>query len=134
MPMMKYFVYVLTGLSCSTFILGLLSSRLMAVEMIFVIQVAYVGLSTLDKLETLMYPLINLWPVDGFNRIPLFNQSNKDLPSRIAVIGFKTYFLENFNGNMILIVLPFLVGGGLMIVGRVKKDKKWKLWGIQSCK
>jgi hypothetical protein len=131
---MKYFTYILSGISCIVFILGLISSRLMAIEMIFVVQITYVGLSNLDKLETLMYPFINLWPVNGFNKIPLFNSSNKDIPTRISVIGFKAYFLENFNVNVILIILPFLVGVGLLIISRVTKDHKWKLRAIQSCK
>lgn len=39
--------------------------------MMMVVQIAYMGLIAVDKLETLLYPLVNLWGVNGYNRIGL---------------------------------------------------------------
>jgi len=51
MPAMNYLSYALMGLSCAGFIFGLIfSSKLMAVEMILVVQLAYMGLINIDKL------------------------------------------------------------------------------------
>lgn len=70
-----YLVYGLLGLTAIGFVFGMLiSSKLIAVEMLLVVQIAYMGLVSIDKLESLMYPFLNLWPVNGYNQMDMFNK------------------------------------------------------------
>lgn len=56
--------------------------------MIFIVQIAYMGLIAIDKLEALLYPLINLWPVNGYNDLSMFKRVNNNIPTRITVPGY----------------------------------------------
>lgn len=90
--------------------------------MMMVVQIAYTGLISVDKLETLLYPLINLWPVNGYNKI-LPDKTNSNLPPRVSIVGYKSWFLANFNADAALILLPFIVGLALYIYSKAKGDK-----------
>ena len=69
-PTVKALSLILTISALAVFFFGFFgSSKLMAVEMIAVIQLSYIGLMMIDKLEALVYPLVNLWPINGYNRI-----------------------------------------------------------------
>lgn len=93
-----------------------------------VVQVAYIGLMSIDKLESLLYPIINLWPSNGFNKLALSKDKTPSaLPPRISVIGYKSFFLLNFNLDFILIVLPLLVGLALFIYAKKRDDKPKRL-------
>lgn len=67
-------------------ILFLTSSRLMAVEMLFVFQFTFCGLITLKKLESLMEPFRHLWVVNFYNRL---SDIAAELPPRVSVLFFK---------------------------------------------
>lgn len=69
-PILDALSYALLGLSLLGFIFGLFfSSKIIGLEMMMVVQIAYVGLMTIDKLESLLFPLINLWPSNGYNKM-----------------------------------------------------------------
>lgn len=135
LPMMSILGYLLMGLALGGFLFGLFfSSKLMGVEMLMVLQIAYLGLITIDKLESLLYPLANLWPVNGYNRIALPDKTDSALPSRIALPSYKTYFLANFNIDIVLFVLPFIVGLIVYVYARKKQEKEKKLTAFRIFK
>lgn len=94
--------------------------------MMMVVQIAYTGLISVDKLETLLYPLINLWPVNGYNKI-LPDKTNSRLPPRVSIVGYKSWFLANFNADAALILLPFIIGFALYIYSKAKGDKQKRI-------
>ena len=119
-PIMVTLVEVLVYFSLTCFILGFFfSSKLMAVEMIGVIQIAYLGLIIIDKLEALLQPLVFLWPINGYNDLI---EDISPLPSRVFTTGYKANFFSNFSLNFIIISLPILIGYILYKVGQ-KKEK-----------
>lgn len=119
-PTMVTLVEVLLYFTLSTFLLGFFfSSKLMAVEMIAVVQVAYIGLIMIDKLEALLSPLTYLWPINGYNTI-VTDTTGAGMPSRIIAPGYKAYFFANFSINFIFVTLPLLIG---LIIYFVAKKK-----------
>ena len=68
------------GLLIFTLLFG---SRLMGIEMIFIFQVAYVGLVMVAKLEALMLPLRHLKIVAGYSGL-LPDSSSANLPERFS--------------------------------------------------
>jgi len=102
--------------------------------MMMVVQIAFVGLFSIDKLESLLYPLINIWPVNGYNKLPLSDKPNSKIPPRFSILDYKSYFLPNFNVDLVLILLPFIVGLAIYIFGRIKNDKEWKLKSFRVMK
>lgn len=140
MPVLNVLVYILLALSLFGFFFGLLSSKLIGVQMIMVVQIAYIGLITIDKLQSLLYCLINLWPSNGYNKLALPDKLNSYIPTRVSVIGYKTYFLANFNLDLILMLLPIIVGLIIFIFSKIKNDKEWRIksykvfkeWGITA--
>ena len=120
LPVIKALAFILACLALAVFLFGLFgSSKLMAVEMIAVLQLAYIGLIMIDKLEALVYPLLYLWPVNGYN-ILLPDGDTSSLPPRVSAIGYKSYFLANFSINFVIALIPFIVGGVLFAIARRK--------------
>lgn len=135
LPMMTILSYLLMGLALGGFFFGLIfSSKLMGVEMMMVVQIAYLGLITIDKLESLLYPLINLWPVNGYNRLNLADKADSQIPARIALPDYKSYFLANFNLDIVVMMLPFVVGLAVYLYARKREQKERKLTAYRICK
>ena len=105
----------------------------MAVEMITVLQIAFIGLILIDKLEALMDPLKHLWPVNGYNGIVEDNDPSL-LPSRVVAPFYNAFFFANFNINFIFIIWPILVGVIVYVIGKKKKDKLLKRVGSRALK
>ena len=60
--------------------------------MMLLLQMGYLGLVMVDKLEALLYPFILLWPVNGYNLLiegPLEGKA----PPRVIIPGYKDEFL-----------------------------------------
>lgn len=109
----------LSYIALSFFIIGMIISKLIAIEMIFLFQYTYCGLLMLKKLETLMDPLKALWITNGFNIFVNDSQPIK-LPPRVSQIFFKSEFIANFNFNFIVIILPFIIGSILYLIGKYR--------------
>lgn len=99
-----------------------------------VVQVAFLGLVTLDKLEAFMYSFVNLWPVTGYNKIGLPDKNNPDLPTRISVPGYGSWFLANFNTTAVIILLPFIAGLAAFVYSKVSKNKEWRMKSFRILK
>lgn len=98
-------VYALMGVLALGVVAGfVISSKLMAVEMLFIVQIAYEELGFINKLETLLYYLVGLWPVNGHNQLGLFENRFISMSPRLSVVGYKDYFLANFNTDIVLLL------------------------------
>lgn len=49
------------------------------------------------------------------------------MPPRVAVVGYKDYFLANFNIDIVLMLLPFIAALVCFIIWKIKTDKVWKI-------
>ena len=56
--------------------------------MMLLLQMGYLGLVMVDKLEALLYPFVMLWPVNGYNLI-FEGPRNRIAPARVITPGYK---------------------------------------------
>lgn len=82
---------VLMYMAITTFCLSLLSSKFIGVEMIGVIQAAYIGLIVVDNLPPMLAPLSEITFVNGINNY--FNEAKyqyqmESLPKRISSLNY----------------------------------------------
>lgn len=132
MPIIKILVLALLFVALLAFIFGLVaSSKLMAVEMIYVVQLSYIGLIMIDKLEALIYPLINLWPINGYNNL-LADGDGLTTPSRVTSPGYKAFFLANFSIDIIIVLAPLIVGGILYFRARRVEEEEERIRKISQ--
>lgn len=62
-------------------------SKLIALELILVPQIAFAGLIMIEKIESLLQPFNNLSIVNGYN--PLFpSPSSSNLPPRLLILNY----------------------------------------------
>jgi hypothetical protein len=105
-------MYLAVGVFCFVVI-----SKLIAIEMLLVPQIAFSALIMIQKLESLLLPLSNLYLVNGYNNAMEANSS--DLPSRITAMQYKSEFLMNYNINLLLVFFTAFVGAILFLVAKL---------------
>ena len=76
--------------------------------------------------------MIYLWPINGYNRI--IRDSSGVVPARVSTLGYKDYFLANFNLTLVFVVLPLVVGVVLYLVGKFKDKKNLRKLGARAMK
>jgi hypothetical protein len=74
------FLYAGAFLICLIFV-----SKIIAIELILVPQVAFAGLIMIEKIESLLKPFNNLKIVNGYN--PLFTD-DIELPPRMSILSY----------------------------------------------
>lgn len=82
--------------SYGIFAMGLLTDKVIGVELMGVLQLAYLSVSNLNFVQPLLSPLMNLSMVNGYN-MELMSRSTSNLPNRIREIGYNEDFLNNVN-------------------------------------
>lgn len=120
------FIYLAVFLICFIFI-----SKIIAIELIFIPQVTFAGLIMINKLESLLLPLKNLKYTNGYN--PLF-VDDVVLPANILILDYYGEFLSNFNIDLAIIIVVLVVGGVLLLVGKIQNNKKIKKWAYNTFK
>jgi hypothetical protein len=101
--------------------------------MILIFQIAYASLLMVEKKELLMVSLRNLWIANGYNNL-IADNAAIGLPQRVSEIYYKGSFLANFNLNIVVVLLPLLVGLVLTVVGKFRKQKKTRVRGYSTLK
>lgn len=122
---MEYIVWAIGIVGLVAFLLGIIfSSKLMALEMVYILQVGYGGLLLVEKKELLMVPVRYLRITNGYNDLL---SDNSITPGRVSDIYYRGAFLSNFNLNIVLALLPLIIGLIILIVSKVKKQKNLRL-------
>lgn len=118
----------------ATFIAGLFTSKFIGVEMIGVVQGAFVALMLVPVAPPLLASLSRMVYVNGYNTINQATQYttlSSTLPPRIAALSYFPSVAQNLNYTLVVLLLPLLVALGLYVASRrVKNDipKKQKLY------
>jgi hypothetical protein len=73
------------------------------------------------KIEAMMYPYRQLWLFDGYN---LFINDEVQVPPRIAALNMHANFFSNFNFDLVIYLLPSLIGYTLIIIHHILKKLK----------
>lgn len=100
--------------------------------MMAVLQLAFIGLIMIDKLEALLGPFVNFYLVNGYNG--LLTDTTYDHPARIQAPGYAAFFLTNFNLDFVIIAVPVVVGLLLWVIGSCRKNSKVKRVGSRLMK
>ena len=92
-------------------VLGLISGKMIGVEMMAVVQISFLSLITLSQVNPCFAALSSLKLVNGYNSL---NQSNylEDPLTPTSPKGIFLYsrFTENFNFTLAIVLIPLLVG------------------------
>jgi len=80
-----------------------------------------------------MLPLRNLWMVNGYNQL-LADSPLGPLPGRLRSIYYKGSFLSNFSIDIVIVVIPIIIGSIFIIVGKVLGNKKRRIQGYKILK
>lgn len=104
-----------------TFVLGLFGNKLIAVEMISVIQIAFYSLVSVPNPNSSMLGLMSMQYVSGY-----YCSLNEEslLPNRYSNIGLSSNFLNDFNVMIASFLLCPILGFGLYIGSKKSKTNK----------
>jgi hypothetical protein len=100
------------GLSYAVLIFGMLTDKVIGVELFGAWQVAFFSLSTVLKVPPLLSPLMNLTSVNGVNSA--FDFEKGAVPERVAAINYSAAFLANCNYTVLLVFVDVIVGLSLL--------------------
>jgi hypothetical protein len=100
------------GLSYAVLIFGMLTDKVIGVELFGAWQVAFFSLSTVLKVPPLLSPLMNLTSVNGVNSA--FDFEKGAVPERVAAINYSAAFLANCNYTVLLVFVDVIIGLSLL--------------------
>lgn len=110
------------ALSYGVMAVGMFCDKVNGVELFGVWQIAFLSLSTINKVQPLLAPLMKLGIVNGFNSMVNFNTTT--VPSRVSSLAYEAEFLHNVNYMLFLILADVLVGGVLYLVASLVPKHK----------
>lgn len=86
---------------------------------------AFLSLSTINKVQPFLAPLMKLGMVNGINSMVDFNSSA--VPNRVSAIDYAAEFLHNVNYMLVLVLADLLIGTILYVVGSFVPKYKEKM-------
>lgn len=122
---------IVTGIGFVVYLLGLVSAKIVATEMVGVMQIAYFGLFIVNHSDPLIHSLNDLSFANGLNT--LISAAQQKSPNRIYAVGYTPSILSNLNCMVVLLILPPLVSLVLYQIHkrstkyRIRMEKAWKL-------
>ncbi len=91
------------------FVLGLISGKMVGVEMMAVVQISFFALMTLSQLNPCFAALSQLRFVNGYNSLNNNHLEDQLSPNQPKGIFLFSRFAENFNFTAAIVVVPLLV-------------------------
>jgi hypothetical protein len=134
---------VIGGLSLLVFLLGIFAGKVIGIEMMAVIQIAYFSLLSLSSLNPCFRALSDMWFVNGFNYFyPLSSTHPKNYlldpltPLPAKALKLFSVFTRNYNFTLLLIICPYLISIVCLILSKTifKYDDKKKSNAIRWTK
>lgn len=112
--------------SLGLFVAALFLAKFIGIEMIGVMQVAFLGLMIVTNLPPLIAPLNILVRSTGYNEA--FSNSTQlqsgSVPYRISSVSLRAPMIYSLNYTLILLILPFVVALCLFIASKIKKGNQ----------
>lgn len=124
-------VTIVAGLALIVYVIGLLSSKIAASEMIGIVQIAYIGLFIVNHSDPLINSLNNLEMANGINN--LIDTTQQNTPNRIFSTGYTSSALSNLNIMLFVLILPPIASILFYVIHRKSTkyrfamSKAWKL-------
>lgn len=110
--------------SYATLFLSLFTNKIVGLEMMGVLQVAFFVLADYTFLHPLLAPLRFLRYVNGYNHKVVGHNENVPIP--LKAIDYNEHYLSNINVMLLIPILYLATSLSLFMIGRIKKDKKNK--------
>lgn len=85
-----------TGATYGVLLISALPCKIIGLELIGVLQLAYLSLANMDNLNTMLQPLMYLKTTNGLN-MPIVTSSSSVIPERVASISYEANFINNCN-------------------------------------
>lgn len=126
--------YAVAAVGYSGFLAGMFVGRFISVEMIGVLQVAFLGLISLQYMQPLFAALTNVAFVNGVNTLYSSQRQtllvNGDLssgvPKNAVALQYDAQMAYSLNYSIALLLLPSFVGLVLFVASKIVKDNKKK--------
>lgn len=120
------------------FIIGIVSAKVVGVEMMAVLQISFFALATLSEVNPCFAALSPLAMSNGYNK-NLIDNSNyiDDINTPIKIKGIMQYsqYVLNTNLSLVLIIVPLILALIFFIASKVfKKEERKKYCAILSSK
>ena len=116
---------VVGGSSLFVFLLGIFAGKVIGIEMMAVIQIAYFSLLSLSSLNPCFRALSDMWFVNGFNYFyPLSSIHPKNYlldpltPLPAKALKLFSVFTRNYNFTLLLIICPYLISVICLILSK----------------
>ncbi len=103
-------------------LIGIISGKIVGLELFGVLQISYLNLMNHDKLNMNLYPLIDFKFFNGLN-FKLIEEENDQIPSNILNMKMESEFLNNFNVMFFVSILALIT---LYVINRVAHFTKNK--------
>lgn len=91
------------------FLIGLISGKMIGVEMIAVVQISFFSLMSLTDINPCFAALASLKYVNGYNNLGGDIINDSFTPGQIRGISLYSNFTSNFNFTAAIIVIPLIV-------------------------
>lgn len=99
------------------FFLSMIPCKIIGLELIGVIQLAYFSLAQQENINVLLEPFMKMNEINGFNADWI--KESESLPDPVSALGIKALFLNNCNVMLLVIVVEVLAAGILYAVGHL---------------
>lgn len=104
--------------SYATLILTMLPGKIIGLELFGVLQLAYFSIGSIDSVNVLLSPLMNMKGLNGYSQ-PITESKNKDLPRRVKEIKHYSSFLDNFNVMFLLMFVELFIGAVIYVFTKI---------------
>jgi len=82
----------------------MLPGKIIGLELFGVLQLAYFSVGSIDSVNVLLSPLMNMKGLNGYSQ-PISHSKSEDLPRRVKEIRHYPSFLDNFNVMFLLMFI-----------------------------
>lgn len=112
------------------FFLSMIPCKIIGLELIGVMQLAYFSLAQQENINVLLEPFMKMNEINGFNADWLKEEDT--LPDQVSALGIKALFLNNCNVMLLVIVVEVLTAGVLYGVSHVMQSVSQKLSSVSK--
>lgn len=120
---------VLEIASYATLFLTMIPGKIIGLELFGVLQLAYFSLGSIDSVNVLLSPLMNMKELNGYSK-PVLGSTSSSLPRRVREIKCYPSFLDNFNVMFLLMFAELLVALVMYFLIKISQLPSKKLMSI----
>lgn len=114
-------------LSLTFFVIGIISAKMVGIEMMAVVQISFFSLVSLSQLNPCFAALSNLLFANGYNSLHHNHLQDQLTPIQPKGIQLFSRFTENFNFTLALVLIPVLVALVCFILSKTAFKNNVKL-------